>query len=94
MNKDIRDCICDMGFEDAVLFIKPDFDNAIVGVTEEGQVVYDFDKMVEDMAQRDGISGLEAIEFIGYNTMRAIPYMPNPKPIIMYSIEGGVRREE
>lgn len=82
MNQKIRDALCDMGYEDAILFDGPDYDDAIVGVTDEGQVVYDFDAMVKCLMDADGISELEAIEFIEYNTVRALPYIENP-PIIM-----------
>ena len=39
MNQKIRDALCDMGYEDAVIFDGPDYDEAIVGVTDGGQVV-------------------------------------------------------
>ena len=35
MNQDIRDALCDMGHEEAVIFDGPDYDEAIIGVTEE-----------------------------------------------------------
>ena len=82
MNQAIRDAICDMGYEEAVVFDGPDYDEAIVGVTEDGQVVYDFDKMVEILVERDGIEETEAIEFIEYNSIRALPYVENA-PIVM-----------
>lgn len=55
MKQKIRDALCDMGYEEAVIFDSPDYDEAIVGVTEEGLVVYDFDKMVEILVNRDGM---------------------------------------
>lgn len=82
MNQDIRDAICDMGYEEAVVFDGPDFDEAIVGVTEEGRVVYDFDKMVKVLVDRDGMEEMEAIEFIEYNSIRALPYVENA-PVVM-----------
>lgn len=80
MNQRIRDALCEMGHEEAVIF--PDYDEAIVGVTDEGLVVYDFDKMVEILVKRDGMEELEAIEFIEYNTIRSLPYFENA-PIVM-----------
>lgn len=82
MNQKIRDALCDMGHEDAVIFDGPDYDEAIVGVTDEGLVVYDYDAMVECLMKQDKISRLEAIEFIEYNTIRALPYVENA-PIVM-----------
>ena len=87
MNKDIRDALCDMGYDEAVVFDGPDFDEAIRGVTDEGQVVYDYNAMVRCMMQHDGITEEEAIEFIEYNTIRALPYFGPNAPIIMHPIE-------
>ena len=82
MNELIRDALCDMGHEEALLFDNPDYDEAILGVTDEGQVVYDYDKMVQILVDREGWEEMEAIEFIEYNTIRALPYFQNA-PIIM-----------
>lgn len=82
MNQKIRDALCDMGHEEALLFDNPDYDEAIVGVTDDGQVVYDYDKMVQILVERDGYEETEAIEWIEYNTIRALPYYKNP-PIVM-----------
>lgn len=82
-----RDILCDHGYEESILFDRPDFDSAIIGVTEEGRVVYDFWKMVEQMQKDDGISAEEAIEFIEYNTIRALPYAGELAPIIMTRLE-------
>lgn len=83
MNQRIRDALCDMGYEDAIIFDGPDYDDAIVGVTEEGRVVYDYDAMVKCLMDADGIGEMEAIEFIEYNTIRALEYMHESPPIIM-----------
>ena len=82
MNQKIRDALCDMGHEEAVIFDGPDYDEAIVGVTDDGRVVYDYDAMVKILVDRDGMEELEALEFIEYNTIRAIPYVENG-PIVM-----------
>lgn len=88
MNQLIRDALCNMGHADAVIFDGPDFDEAILGVTDEGQVVYDYELMVECLMKQDQIGRIEAIESIEYNTMRALEYMNLPDarekpPIVM-----------
>lgn len=85
MNPKVREALCDMGHEDAIVFDAPDFDDAIIGVTDDGQVVYDYDAMVLSLMKQDNISMEEAVEFIEFNTIRACAYQPNP-PIIMYRI--------
>jgi hypothetical protein len=86
MIDDIRSLLCEMGYEDAVVFDNPEFDPAIVGVTEDGCVVYDYEKMVAHLMETDGISAVDAIEFIDYNTIRALPYAGEKAPVIMYPI--------
>lgn len=82
MNQKIRDALCDMGYEEAVVFDGPDFDEAIVGVSEDGRVIYDFNMMVHCLRISEGMSEIEAIEFIEYNSIRALPYVENA-PIVM-----------
>jgi hypothetical protein len=62
------------------------YDGSIVGVTTDGRVVYDYDKMVEELMSEEGWSYEEAAEWIDYNTIRSIPYAGPGAPIIMYSI--------
>lgn len=78
-----RELLAEMGYENSVVFIDPNYDDAIIGVSAvDDRVIYDFDKMVQCLVKEDGMSEEEAIEFIEYNTLRAIPYMPNG-PIVL-----------
>lgn len=84
-NQDIREIICEMGYEDAVVFDNPSYDEAIIGVSDDGRVVYDFDLMVQCLMKEDGMSDLEAMDFICYNTIRALGYIEDG-PIVMCPI--------
>ena len=44
-------------------------------------------KMVEWLISTEGFTEEEAIEWIDYNTLRAIGYFGEDAPIIMYPIE-------
>ena len=66
----------------ATIFENPSFNSAIVGVTSDDRVVYDYDLMVEDLSEQDNMTLWEAQEFIEYNTIRALPYMPN-SPVVL-----------
>ena len=68
-------------------FENPDFVDAIVGITEEGNLIYDYDKMIQSLVNEGEMNEEEAIEWIEYNTIRTIPYMGNGRPIIVYGIE-------
>ena len=81
-----KDILLDLGFEDFTIFENPDYDSAIIGITDDNQVVYDYDKMILFLEQEDNMSYEEAADFISYNTIRSLPYAGEGAPIIMYSI--------
>lgn len=73
VNEEIRKFIAEVS-EDAVVFDDPSFDDSIIALTTDGRVVYDYEKMAEEMSEEDGISIEDAYEFIDYNTLRALSY--------------------
>lgn len=78
--------LLDAGYEDAVIFQDYSYDDALVGVTEDGRAVYDFDKMVDWLMEEEGFTASQAVEWIEYNTIRALPYAGPEAPVIMYSL--------
>ncbi len=86
MNRENREKLAEMGCEDAVIFENPDYDSAIVGVSESGRVIYDYDAMVEHLMQVDEMTYQQAVEFIDYNTIRSLPYAGPDAPIILYGL--------
>ena len=87
-NKDVRLELLTYN-EDAVIFENPNFDNSIVGITTEGNVVYDYDHMVAELMEDDNISKQDAVDFIECNTIRAVPYSGQMAPIVMFSFQEG-----
>ena len=83
---EIRDFLLERGDEDSVYFTNPDYIHAIIGISDDGRLVYSFSKMVECLMLSESLSYEEAVEFIDYNTLRAIPYMGEKAPIVMYKI--------
>ena len=63
---------------------KPEqYQDAIVGVTYDGNhVIYSVEKF-EECLVKEGMSHEEAADWISYNTARAIPYMVEFAPILM-----------
>lgn len=84
---EVRQFLVDRGEEETVFFTNPDFIDAIIGISEDGCLIYSFSKMVESLMLSDNMSYEDAIEFIDYNTIRALPYMGDKRPIVMYNIE-------
>ena len=81
-----RERLCDLGYEDSVIFDYPDYDDAIVGVTDDGRVVYDYEKMVQSLSEELQISPIEAIDYIEFNTIRALAYQEDG-PIIIHTLQ-------
>ena len=76
--------------DDTIVFDNPNFDNSIIGITTDGKAVYDYEKMVAELMEDDHISEQEAIDFIEYNTIRAIPYAGEMAPIVMFTFKEGI----
>lgn len=79
--------LLEYGYEDVKYLVNESYDDALIGVTEDGRAVYDFNKMVEWLMDEEGLTDTEAIEWIEFNTLRALPYMGNRAPIVMYPLE-------
>ena len=83
INEDLREHIKN-NYDGAVLFDNPSFDNSIIGISTDNNIIYDLTSMVDELAEDDNISYEEALEFIDYNTLRTIPYInEGSKPIVM-----------
>lgn len=80
----VFDDIIDLGFENVVVFKNPDYEDAIIGVSLDGNAVYDYYKMIEHLINKHKMTEDEAIEWIDYNVVRALPYLKDSKPIIIY----------
>jgi len=81
-----RAILNELGYENSTILRDYDYDEAIIGVDSNERVVYDYDKMVECLMSEEKMSYEEAVEWIDYNTIRALPYMPK-SPIIMYPFD-------
>lgn len=86
-HQELVDRLVDMGYEGTVILENPSFNEAIIGVTEDRRLVYSYEKMIVELLEKEAMSPEEAQEFIDYNTVRAIPYMGEHRPIIVYPIE-------
>lgn len=84
---DIGDKILNAGYENVVYLINYSYDDALIGITTDNRAVYDFNKMIEWLVFNEGFEPTEAIEWIEYNTIRALPYMGDKAPIIMYPLK-------
>ena len=83
-----RDLLNELGLEESIVFENPDYDSAIIGYdANDNRVIYDYESMAEHLMNVDGMTYEEAIEFIEYNTLRAIPYAGSNPPIVLQRID-------
>lgn len=82
---DPSEALCEAGYEEAIVFRNPDFQKAFIGITHDGRAVYSYSLMVASLIE-EGMDTEEAVEFIDYNTLRAIPYMGENAPVVMMDL--------
>lgn len=83
----VEERLLNSGYEDVCYLDSFSYDDALIGVSYDNRAIYDYNKMVEWLINENGFTKEGAIEWIDYNTIRAIPYMGDKAPIIMYPIE-------
>lgn len=74
------------GYEDVKYLVDEGYDDALIGVSEDGRAIYDFELMIEWLMNKYDWSETESIEWIETNTLRALPYMGEGAPIVMYGL--------
>lgn len=85
MNAEER--LLNAGYEGIKYLVNESYDDALIGVSEDGRAIYDFDKMVDWLIEKYGWSDIESIEWIEVNTLRSLPYMGSNAPIVMYPLD-------
>ena len=83
----VEEILIDNGYEGIMTFAGPDYEDALIGVSDDNRAIYDFDLMVESLVDHDDMTYEEAVEWIEYNTIRSLPYAGSSAPIIMYRLE-------
>ena len=82
-----EDRLLENGYEDVVILSNYSYDDALIGVTHDNRAVYDFDKMVQWLVDTQGFTQDEAVEWIEYNTIRALEYAGPEAPVIVYTLQ-------
>ena len=75
------------GYEDVPVFVNPDYLSALIGVSTDNQAVYDYEKMIDFLVEKENMTPEEAEDFICYNTLRTIPYMGENHPVVIRNLE-------
>ena len=84
---DLKEYLEQRAASDTTFFINPSFLSAIVGLTDDDRLVYDYDKMIAAAIEENpDWTEEDAIEWIDFNTLRTVPYMGNKAPIIVFPL--------
>lgn len=75
--------LLDNGYEGVKFLTDFSFDSALIGVSHDDRAIYDYDLMVQWLMEEEGFTEEEAIDWIDYNTIRALPYMGADGPIVL-----------
>ena len=78
--------LLDAGYEDVKYLVNFSYDDALIGVSHDGRAIYDYDKMIEWLMNTEGWDYIDAVEWIEFNTIRALPYMGEDAPIILHPL--------
>ena len=82
---EVERILLEKGYEGTMFLTGYSYDNALVGVTTDRRAVYDYDLMVQWLVEEEGFEDdIEAMEWIDYNTIRAVPYFGSTAPVIFY----------
>lgn len=84
MSSLIRETLANLD-ENMLLLEEEMYDEAIIGISSDGRVAYDYDKLVEIIVKEWDCSPEDAIDHIEYNIIRSLPYFEN-SPIIVSTL--------
>jgi hypothetical protein len=85
MNAEER--LLENGYDGVKYLTNYSYDKALIGVTDDGRAVYDYELMVEWLMDAEGWSYEDAAEWVSYNTLRTLPYMGEDAPIVINRLE-------
>ena len=82
VNREVRDKLP----PSSIVLDSESYDNSIIGVSFDGAAIYSYERMVEEYMKDNECTEEEAVDWIDYNTIRAIPYFPKPRPLIVSEV--------
>ena len=85
----IKEYVNDEDILNKIVVLEGDeFASGVVGITEDYKLVYSYEKLVKSLTNSYG-SEEDAVEWLEYNTLRAIPYMSSDgllAPVIIHEL--------
>lgn len=84
--EDLKKYLTEQCFTDTVVLEGPSYISAVIGISTDCRLIYSRDLMVLYLCRKDGMTELDAEEFIDFNTVDALPNMGEKAPIIMEAL--------
>ena len=84
----LRKILIEKGFENTFVLDNPDLSNAIIGITEDGQLVYSYEKMIDCLFERGDFTVEESVVFIDEKIRATINSTSQNKPIVIRELYG------
>lgn len=84
---ELKKMLTELGYNETVVFDNPTYLDAIIGISDSGSLCYSYEKMIQHLMDTDKMEYEDAMEFVDYNTIRALPYASTmgARPIIVYN---------
>ena len=86
-NDSLKEWLIKRNHEESIVLDNPSYRNAVIGVSENGRVIYSARIILEDMMIDEGMDPEDALDHFNYNLLRSLPYMGDMAPIIQTDIE-------
>ena len=80
--KKLKEHLVSLGYETTVVFENPDYLSAVMGITTDGRLIYDYSKMIKELESEE-MTEEEAVDFIDSNTLRVLPYCGEKAPVVL-----------
>ena len=75
------DILLEKGYSDVIVFSNPDYTTALVGITPDGNAVYDYNLMLDWLIKHEDMTEEESADFICFNDSF---YYGKGYPIVYY----------
>ena len=74
------------GYEGIKYLTDFSYDDALIGVTHDDRAVYDYNLMIDWLVKEQGLTEQEAVEWIDFNTIGALPFGGSDTPLVLFRL--------
>ena len=83
---EFKERLCEFGLEESLVIDGFDVDKAVVGVSHDERLIYDYELLVEALME-EGLEREDAEDYISYNIIGSIEGGGEKYPIIMHRLD-------